>query len=59
MPWRPEDAPRHTHKAETEELRRIWAEIANRVLAETADEGRAIREANAVIARMIREEEAE
>jgi hypothetical protein len=54
MPWRPEDAPRHTHKAQTEELCRIWAEVANKVLAETADEGRAIRTANFVVARQLR-----
>jgi hypothetical protein len=59
MPWKPEDALRHTKKAETDELRHIWAEIANKILAETGDEGRAIREANAVIARLIREDEDE
>ena len=54
MPWRPEDAPRHTHKADTDELRRVWAEVANTILAETADEGRAVRTANAVVARLRR-----
>ncbi|WP_296708022.1 hypothetical protein [Rhodoblastus sp.] len=54
MPWRPEDAPRHTHKAQTDELCRLWAEVANKVLAETADEGRAIRTANFVVARQLR-----
>jgi hypothetical protein len=54
MPWRPEDAPRHTHKAQTEDLCRIWAEVANKVLAETTDEGRAIRTANFVVARLLR-----
>jgi hypothetical protein len=29
----------------------MWAEIANAVLADTADEGRAIREANAAVGR--------
>jgi hypothetical protein len=51
MPWTPDDAPSHTRKATTEEAKRLWAEIANQVLARTGDEGRAIREANAVIAR--------
>jgi uncharacterized protein YdaT len=51
MPWTPDDAPSHTKKANTAKTRRLWAEIANKVLAETGDEGRAIREANAVIAR--------
>jgi hypothetical protein len=54
MPSRPEDAPRHTHKADTDELRRVWAEVANKVLAETADEGRAVRTANSVVARLRR-----
>ncbi len=52
MPWTPEDAPRHTHKADTEDLCAVWAEVANKVLAETGDEGRAIRAANAVVARL-------
>ncbi len=51
MPWTPEDAPSHTKKATTDKAKRLWAEIANQVLARTGDEGRAIREANAVIAR--------
>ena len=54
MPWRPEDAPRHTHKADTDELCRVWAEVANKTLAETADEGRAVRTADAVVARLLR-----
>ena len=54
MPWRPDDAPRHTHKADTEHLRRLWAEVANSVLAETSDEGRAVRSANAAVARVRR-----
>lgn len=51
MPWTPEDAERHTRKADTPELQRLWSEVANRVLEATGDEGRAIREANAVVAR--------
>jgi hypothetical protein len=51
MPWRPDDATSHTKKATTEKTKREWAEIANQVLERTGDEGRAIREANAVIAR--------
>ena len=46
------NAPRHTHKADTEDLCAVWAEVANKVLAETGDEGRAIRTANAVVARL-------
>jgi hypothetical protein len=54
MPWTPEDAPRHTKKAASERLRQLWAEVANKVLEETGDEGRAIRQANAVVARAVR-----
>jgi len=51
MPWRSEDAPRHTKKADTPRLRRMWSDVANAVLLETGDEGRAVRTANAVVAR--------
>jgi hypothetical protein len=51
MPWTPNDAPSHTKRATTEAARRLWAEVANQVLERTGDEGRAVREANAVIAR--------
>jgi hypothetical protein len=51
MPWTPDDAERHTHKATTWELKELWAKIANECLERKGDEGRAIREANAVIAR--------
>ena len=51
MPWTPEDARSHTKKATTPKAQRLWAEVANKVLKETGDEGRAIREANAVVAR--------
>jgi hypothetical protein len=51
MPWTPNDAERHTRKATTWELKRLWAKIANECLERTGNEGLAIREANAVIAR--------
>lgn len=51
MPWTPDDAERHTHKANTRALQELWAKIANEALKRLGDEGRAIREANAVIAR--------
>lgn len=51
MPWTPEDAERHTKKADTPALQRLWSEVANQVLETTGDEGRAIRKANAVVAR--------
>ncbi len=56
MPWTADEAERHTHRANTSELRVLWAKIANECLARTGDEGRAIREANAVIARLARQE---
>jgi hypothetical protein len=51
MPWTAEDAERHTKKADNAKRQRMWADIANSVLAETGDEGRAIREANAMVGR--------
>ena len=51
MPWTPDDAQRHTHKATTWSLKELWAKVANECLERTGDEGRAIREANAVVAR--------
>jgi hypothetical protein len=57
LPWRPEDAPRHTHKADTPHLCRLWSEVANNILAETGDEGRAVRAANAAVSRQKRRSE--
>jgi hypothetical protein len=51
MLWPPDDAERHTHKATTWALKELWAQVANERLERTDDERRAIREANAVIAR--------
>ncbi len=51
MPWSPEDAERHTHKAATRELQELWAKVANEALERTGQEGQAIREANAVVGR--------
>lgn len=53
MPWQPEDAFRHDHKADTPHLQRLWSEVANSVLEETGDEGRAIRSANAAVAKAL------
>lgn len=53
MPWTAAEADQHTHKATTWELRELWAKVANECLERTADEGRAIREANAVVARHV------
>jgi hypothetical protein len=51
MPWAADDAERHTKKADTAKRQRMWSEIANSVLTDTGDEGRAIREANAAVAK--------
>jgi hypothetical protein len=51
MPWSSNDAERHTHKATTAELKELWAKVANESLERSGNEGRAIREANAVVAR--------
>ncbi len=51
MPWTADDAERHTKKADSPKRQRMWAEIANSVLADTGDEGRSIREANAAVAK--------
>ena len=51
MPWTPNDAERHTRKATTTTLKELWAKVANESLERTGNEGRAIREANAVVAR--------
>lgn len=51
MPWTIDDAAEHTRKATTPRLKRLWAAIANKVLSATNDEARAIREANAAVAR--------
>jgi hypothetical protein len=51
MPWTATDAQRHTRKATTPELQELWAKVANEALQRLGDEGQAIREANAVVAR--------
>jgi hypothetical protein len=51
MPWAPKDASAKTKKAKTPKAKRQWRDVANSVLAKTGDEGRAIREANAVVKR--------
>lgn len=52
MPWSTDaDSLRHNKLAEGR-LGEIWRKVANETLERTGDEGRAIREANAVIARV-------
>jgi hypothetical protein len=51
MPWLTDfDSARH-NKLATGRLGEIWRKVANETLERTGDEGRAIREANAVIDR--------
>lgn len=49
MPWTVKTAKKHNRNADEQ-----WVRVANKVLAETGDEGRAIREANAVIKRKLK-----
>lgn len=51
MPWTPSEAEEHTKAANTPRLRQLWADVANRTLEKHHDDARAIREANAVVAR--------
>lgn len=51
MPWKPEDALKHTHLASTQARQRQWSYVANGVLSRTRDEARAIKEANTVLAK--------
>jgi len=51
MPWTADDARRHTKKARNAKQRRKWATVANAVLESSGDEGRAVRAANAAVAR--------
>jgi hypothetical protein len=51
MPWTANDAESHAQKATTPALKELWAKVANETLERTADEGRAVREANAVVGR--------
>jgi hypothetical protein len=50
MPWIAEDVDRHKRGLPTKE-KELWVRVANEVLERTGDEGRAIREANAVVDR--------
>jgi hypothetical protein len=49
MSWSPEDAPRFTKKADTEEKKSLWARTANSILENTQDKTRAVRLANAAV----------
>jgi len=56
MPWLTDaDSLRHNKLAEGR-LGEIWRKVANETLERTGDEGRAIREANAVVDRLDRKD---
>jgi len=50
MPWKANEAKRHTKKASTPKKKRQWKDVANSAMARGASEGSAIRQANAVVA---------
>ncbi len=53
MPWTAKDTGRHNKRAaKSPRKRKVWSKVANQVLSKTGNEGRAIREANAVANRM-------
>lgn len=51
MPWKPADAMRHTRKARTGKLQRMWANVANSALQRGKSEGAAVRMANGVVSK--------
>jgi uncharacterized protein YdaT len=51
MPWSLKDAPRHTKKATSTGAKRQWSTVANSVLKSSRDEGKAVRIANAAVAK--------
>lgn len=52
MPWSPSDAKDKNKHANTKRKQRVWADVANRTLAETGDEGRAVRIANHAVSQI-------
>jgi hypothetical protein len=51
MPWSAKDAAAKTKKAKSPTAKRQWAHVANSVLKRTGDDARAVREANAAVAK--------
>jgi hypothetical protein len=49
MTWKSEDAASHTHKAKGSKAKKQWSKVANKVLKESGDEGKAVRIANAAV----------
>lgn len=53
MPWTPKDATRHTKKAKSAKSKRQWSDVSNSILKRTGDEARAVRGANAAVAKRL------
>ena len=51
MPWKPSAASAKTKKAKSPAAKKQWSSTANAVLKKTGDEGRAVRIANAAVAK--------
>jgi len=51
MPWTMASAYRHTKKAKSAPAKKQWSTVANKILKESGDEGKAVRIANAAIKR--------
>lgn len=51
MPWSARDAYRHTKKASTPHLQRLWSNVANAALERGQSEASAIKQANATVSR--------
>ena len=51
MPWSMGSALTHTKKANTPAKKKQWSSTANAVLAKSGDEGKAVRVANAAVAK--------
>ena len=49
MPWSPDDAPSKTKRANTPAKKKQFSTVANKVLAESGDEGKALRIAKAAV----------
>lgn len=51
MPWSKSEAKEHTRKAKSPAAKKQWTDVANKVLKESGDEGKAVRIANAAVAK--------
>ena len=49
MPWKPQDAPKFTKKADTPAKMRQWVHVANGMLSRGSSDAAAIEGANSVL----------